>query len=66
MKHNLKISVSREPKTGGVVACRNVTIRDRLLTFLLGPKQRVMILIPGDSVDTVSITEVGGMACEAV
>ena len=66
MKHNLKISVSKAPKTGGIVACRKVTIRDKLLTFLLGPKQKVMILIPGDSVDTVSITEVGGMAYEAV
>lgn len=58
MKHNLKISVSKKPQTGGIVACRNITLRDRLLTFLFGQKQRVMILVPGDSVEMVSITEI--------
>ena len=32
MKHNLKISVSKEPKTGGIVQCRSVTLREKLLT----------------------------------
>lgn len=58
MKHNIKISVSKKPQTGGVMACRSITLRDRLLTFLFGKQQRVMILVPGDSVETVSITEI--------
>ena len=68
MKHNLKISVSKKPMTGGVVACRSISLRDKLLTFLFGQKNRVMILVPGDSVETVSITEIaeGGVAHEAV
>ena len=47
MKHNLKISVAKMPQTGGIVTCRNVTVRERILRFLLGDKQRVTILIPG-------------------
>ena len=43
MKHNLKICVSREPQAGGVVACRRVSLRDKLLTRLLGPSRQVMI-----------------------
>ena len=58
MKHNLKISVSKEPQTGGVVRCRNVSLREKLLTRLLGRKERVMILIPGSSVAALSIIEV--------
>jgi len=58
MKHNLKISVSNEPQTGGVVRCRNVSLREKLLTRLLGRKERVMILIPGSSVAALSIIEV--------
>ena len=58
MKHNLRISVSKEPQGGGIVHCRNISIREKLLTRLLGCKQKVMILIPGSSVSTVSITEV--------
>lgn len=58
MKHNLKISVSKEPQSGGVVRCRNVSLREKLLTRLLGRKENYVILVPGKSVQTVSITEV--------
>ena len=51
MKHNLKICVSKEPKNGGVVAYRTVPIRERLLSLLFGPKQKVMVLVPGHSVE---------------
>ena len=57
MKHNLKISVSNEPQIGGVVRCRNVSLREKLLTLLLGRKERMMILIPGNSVAELSIVE---------
>ena len=57
MKHNLKISVSTEPQTGGVVRCRNVSLREKLLTLLLGRTERMMILIPGHSVAELSIVE---------
>ena len=64
MKHNLKISVSKEPKTGGIVQCRSVTLREKLLTRLLGASQRVMVLIPGKTVESLSIIELpeGGAA----
>lgn len=62
MKHKLKISVSKEPQTDGIVTCKNVTIREKLLCFLLGDKQRVTVLIPGDNVGEIAIceTEKGG------
>ena len=58
MKHNLTISVSKDPRRGGVLQCKNISIREKLLTKLFGRKQKIMILIPGNSVSTVSITEV--------
>ncbi len=57
MKHKLKISVSKEPQTGGIVTCRNLTIRERLLRLLFGDKRRVTVLIPGDSVGEIAICE---------
>lgn len=57
MKHKLKISVSKQPQTGGIVACRNLTVRERLLRFLFGDKRRVTVLIPGDSVGEIAICE---------
>ena len=56
MKH-LKISVSKSPQTRGVAACRNVNVRERFLRFLFGKKQKLTNLIPGDSIDEVSICE---------
>ena len=57
MKHKLKISVSKQPQTGGIVTCRNLTVRERLLRFLLGDKRRVTVLMPGDSVGEIAICE---------
>lgn len=58
MKHNLSIQVSKEPQRDGIVQCRSLSIREKLLTRLLGRRQKVMILIPGNTVSTVSVTEV--------
>ncbi len=41
MKHDLKISISREPPGGGIVRCRTVTLRERLLDRLLGARHRM-------------------------
>ena len=59
MKHKLRVSVSKDLQTGGVVNCRNVTIRERLLCFLFGGKHRVAVLIPGDDIAEIAICETG-------
>ena len=59
MRHKLRISVSKEPQTGGIVTCRNVSIRDRVFRFLFGDKRRVTVLVPGDSVSEIAICETG-------
>lgn len=58
MKHNLKISVSKKPTEDGIVRCQRVTMRERLLWYLFGEKHRVMVIVPGDTVECVSITEI--------
>jgi len=60
MKHMLRISVSKEPQGGGIVGCHHVTVRERLLRLLLGDKQRLTVIVPGDSVRALSIIEEGG------
>lgn len=60
MKHNLKISVSKKPRYDGIVSCRNVSVREQILRFLLGSPTKLTILVPGDSVETLSINEVAG------
>jgi len=64
MKHMLKISVSKEPQDGGIVGCRNVTLRERLLRLLLGEKCRLTVIIPGNSVRKLCIVAEGGEKLE--
>lgn len=59
MKHNLKISVSDTPKSGGVVACRKFSLRKKLLDKLFGPIEKVTLIVPGKTVDCISISETG-------
>lgn len=58
MRHTLKIKVSKERANGGVLACRQVTVREKLLRHLLGSPVKLTVLVPGDSVDEVAINEV--------
>lgn len=57
MRHTLKIKVSKKRANGGVLACRQVTVREKLLRFLLGSPVKLTVLVPGDSVDEVAIKE---------
>jgi hypothetical protein len=57
MNHNLNISVSKTPKDCGIVRYRRLAVRERLLRHLLGDKCRVTVIVPGDTVKCLSITE---------
>lgn len=57
MKLQIGINDSEEKET--ILSCRAVSIRERVLRFLLGEKQRLMILVPGENVAEVTITEEG-------
>ena len=58
MEHTLRISVSKEPASGGIVSCRQISVREHFLRFLLGEKRRVAIIVPGDSVRELAVSEV--------
>ena len=58
MKHALQISVSKASPDCGIVRCRTVNLREKLLTRLFGSKRRLTILVPGNSVESLSIREV--------
>lgn len=59
MKHSLKIRVVKDPAPHGVVSYKNVAIRERLLRYLLGEKQWLTVIVPGNSVKALSIVEEG-------
>ena len=66
MKRRLKISVSDKPNINSEMEFRRLSIRKRLLDKLLGPKQQVTIIVPGQTVDSIAISDVneGGVCSE--
>ena len=58
MKHNLKISLAQGLDTGGIVRCKTVSLRERVLRRLFGDTRRITIMVPGDSVKALSLQEV--------
>ncbi len=66
MRHTLQISVSKRPVNGGAVSVRRVSIRERLMRFLFGDTVRLTVIVPGNSVEELSIREIaeGGLVHE--
>ena len=60
MKHTLKITVSKAPGDSAIVGCSRVKVRDKLMSYLLGKERRLMVIVPGNSVRSLSIVEEGG------
>lgn len=58
MQHNLKISLGREPDLGGIVQCKTVSMRERVLRCLFGDTRRITVIVPGGSVRALSVQEV--------
>jgi hypothetical protein len=58
MQHRLKISIGKDDGGSGIVRCKNVTLKDRMLRRLFGESNRVMVIVPGKSVKTLAIQEV--------
>lgn len=63
LKHKVCISVSQPSgKKIPVIEGGSTQIRKKLLNFLLGEKVNLLVLTPGDSVETVEIHQIGGGA----
>ncbi|MGN8782363.1 hypothetical protein ACTNE5_09585 [Acidaminococcus fermentans] len=58
MKQRVSISVSAAKGSRHIAAVRSVSVRERILRFLLGGKEKVTIIVPGDSVEELAIREI--------
>lgn len=59
MKHKVSINIAKPGSTSTpVVRSGSVQIRKKLLDFLFGKNMNVLVLSPGDTVQTVEIREV--------
>jgi hypothetical protein len=61
VKHQVQINISGDSvQTRDVLEYRRLTLKDKVLRALLSRGQRVLVLIPSSSVQTVTIKEVEG------
>ncbi|HCQ5654175.1 hypothetical protein CS063_02685 [Sporanaerobium hydrogeniformans] len=67
LKHKVTINVARPGgERSSVIQSSRKTIRTRMLDFLFGKKVSLLVITPGDSVETVEIKEIkeGGVGHE--
>ena len=57
LHHSLKLSIGKKPRDG-VVALRQLTVREKLLRLLFGDSRKVLVLVPGDTVKELAITDI--------
>lgn len=56
--HGLKLSIAKRiPADSGIVATNTVNVRERIARFLFGTPRKMMIIVPGESVDQIDIHE---------
>lgn len=55
--HHLEIGIKR-PDSKQLLSAKKLTLRDRLLNTIFGKGHSMVVLVPGDSVGTISITEI--------
>ena len=56
MKHTLQISVSKEPRNNGIIRMQKVCLREKVLRWLFGARQKILVLAPAESVEEVTDT----------
>jgi len=56
LMHQVEIGISK-PGLKQVLAVKKMTLRERCLNVIFGSGRRMVVLVPGESVDTISIKE---------
>lgn len=57
MTHSIKVAIGKSPPTDGIVSCRRVRLREKLLERILGPMRDVVVLVSGKTVDSITVSE---------
>ena len=57
MRHNVNLTLGNQNKREQLINLRTISLRERLTRFLLGDKHKYTIVVPGDSIDQVTIIQ---------
>lgn len=57
MKHNMKILLTRDIREAPILETQTQMLSRRLWNLVFGRRRKVVILIPGDTVEAVEVIE---------
>ncbi len=60
MNGNLKITIAKTPPADSIINMKPVCLREKVLRWLFGVEQKILVLAPADEVEQVEIVK-GGM-----
>lgn len=55
MKPKLTVSISKKPKTDGIMSVKQISVREKILRFFFGKKVDMVVFVPGEQIDEVII-----------
>lgn len=58
MSHKVCVHLANKlPEEVGIVGAKKITLREKLLRLLFGAKHKLMVLVPGDSVESLDFCQ---------
>lgn len=58
MSHKVSVHLASSlPDEVGIIGAKKISLREKLLRFLFGAKHKFMVLVPGDSVESLDICQ---------
>lgn len=55
MKPKITVSISKKPKTDGIMSVKQISVREKILRFFFGKKVDIVVFVPGEQIDEVII-----------
>jgi hypothetical protein len=59
MNGNLKITIAKTPPADSIINMKPVCLREKVLKWLFGVEQKILVLAPADEVEQVEIVKGG-------
>ncbi len=59
MNGNLKITIAKTPPADSIINMKPVCLREKVLRWLFGVEQKILVLAPADEVEQVEIVKGG-------
>ncbi len=60
MNGNLKITIAKTPPADSIIQMKPVCLREKVLRWLFGVEQKILVLAPADCVEEVEIVKGAG------